>query len=189
MDLLEDNIFFLRLNQQKLYITDVIYKKLYRDYTTVYDITYQNYWRTTIKARKLISLGIWVNIVSFNIPLHSSARLIVYFGFHSHIMIFINLKSLFLNRLQILICSTAAVQPGVRIYEGNYKHRDKCAATFGRSTRRGNPQYLNMTLACLSSYGSILHEMLHTIGLGHEHQRPDRDEYIEIMWENLISWG
>ncbi|KAL7645584.1 UNVERIFIED_CONTAM: hypothetical protein RMT77_003970 [Armadillidium vulgare] len=69
------------------------------------------------------------------------------------------------------------------------RHRDKCAATFGRSTRRGSPQYLNMTLACLSSYGSILHEMLHTIGLGHEHQRPDRDEYIEIMWENLISWA
>ncbi|KAB7504556.1 hypothetical protein Anas_13446 [Armadillidium nasatum] len=61
--------------------------------------------------------------------------------------------------------------------------------TFGRSTRSGSPQYLNVTLPCLSSYGSILHEMLHTIGLGHEHQRPDRDEHIEIMWENLISWG
>lgn len=31
----------------------------------------------------------------------------------------------------------------------------------------------------------ILHEILHTLGLYHEQSRPDRDDHIMIMWENI----
>lgn len=34
----------------------------------------------------------------------------------------------------------------------------------------------------------VLHELGHIIGLTHEHQRPDRDEYISMIWENVESW-
>ncbi|KAL3884638.1 hypothetical protein ACJMK2_024764 [Sinanodonta woodiana] len=33
--------------------------------------------------------------------------------------------------------------------------------------------------------GLYLHEIGHAIGLVHEHNRPDRDEYVEIIWKNV----
>ena len=47
-------------------------------------------------------------------------------------------------------------------------------------------QIVSMNDYCLS-VGHAIHEIGHAIGLWHEHSRPDRDEYIEVVYDNIIS--
>lgn len=37
------------------------------------------------------------------------------------------------------------------------------------------------------SFPTVVHEFMHVIGFIHEHQRNDRDNYVNIKWRNIIS--
>jgi len=59
-----------------------------------------------------------------------------------------------------------------------------CYSDLGRSAF--GPSILNLNLSkCFSIVGHALHEMLHSLGVYHEHMRPDRDNFINIIWENI----
>ena len=73
---------------------------------------------------------------------------------------------------------------------------DGCYAVPGRSSKQ--PQILNLADSCfrtkfrtgtISDVGTIVHEIGHSLGLMHEHQRTDRDSFIVVNRSNLTSKG
>ncbi len=60
------------------------------------------------------------------------------------------------------------------------KYPKSCHANIGKV---GGAQYINIGENC--SVGSIVHEICHTLGFFHEQSRNDRDNYIDIVWENI----
>uniref|UniRef100_A0A5F9DTE1 Metalloendopeptidase n=1 Tax=Oryctolagus cuniculus TaxID=9986 RepID=A0A5F9DTE1_RABIT len=60
--------------------------------------------------------------------------------------------------------------------------RKKCCSYVGR---RGNgPQAISIGKNC-DKFGIVVHELGHVIGFWHEHTRPDRDNHVTIIRENI----
>ncbi len=64
-----------------------------------------------------------------------------------------------------------------------------CWSFLGRSKSAASREGQFIVLGeenCMNS-ATIQHEMMHALGFGHEQARPDRDQYVMIMWNNIIS--
>ncbi|XP_016428663.1 high choriolytic enzyme 1-like [Sinocyclocheilus rhinocerous] len=57
-----------------------------------------------------------------------------------------------------------------------------CSSAVGRS---GGKQQLSLSVDGCVSHGIIEHELLHSLGFHHEHTRSDRDQYVQINWQNI----
>lgn len=63
--------------------------------------------------------------------------------------------------------------------------------------RTGGRQILSLGNGCIQKglkksslkiffKGIIIHEMMHAVGFFHEQSRTDRDDFITIMWNNIL---
>lgn len=59
-----------------------------------------------------------------------------------------------------------------------------CYSSVGRVGR--GAQTINLQIPqCVQEKGTAIHELMHSIGLGHEQARADRDDHVVIMWHNV----
>jgi hypothetical protein len=58
-----------------------------------------------------------------------------------------------------------------------------CWASVGRI---GGKQVVNLQRpACMAKVGTVLHELMHTVGFLHEQNRYERDEHVDVLWQNV----
>ncbi len=57
---------------------------------------------------------------------------------------------------------------------------DNCYSLLGRE---GGLQPIKLAPQC--QWGQIVHEIMHSLGFVHEQSRPDRDDYLDILWSNI----
>uniref|UniRef100_A0A1B6F4X2 Metalloendopeptidase n=1 Tax=Cuerna arida TaxID=1464854 RepID=A0A1B6F4X2_9HEMI len=62
------------------------------------------------------------------------------------------------------------------------ENKPGCSSFVGR---KGNGQLLNLSRPRCIRHGPIVHELLHTLGLHHQHSATDRDQHIQINWQNI----
>ena len=61
----------------------------------------------------------------------------------------------------------------------------RCWSSVGRQYwMTGVGQLLSLGPGC-NHKGTIMHEMMHAVGFWHEQSRPDRNLYVEVLWENI----
>ena len=52
------------------------------------------------------------------------------------------------------------------------------------SERQPNNMALNPD--CVKDHATVLHEFFHAFGIFHTHQRPDRDDFITVQFDNIL---
>ncbi|XP_031572670.1 meprin A subunit beta-like [Actinia tenebrosa] len=59
-----------------------------------------------------------------------------------------------------------------------------CYSSVGKIYWKRGGQDVSIGQGCARK-GIIMHELLHALGFWHEQSRPDRDQYVKVLWENI----
>ena len=65
-----------------------------------------------------------------------------------------------------------------------FVRKSGCWSSVGKVFWTAGPQEISLGVNCIYK-GTIMHEILHSLGFWHEQSRPDRNQYIEVFWENI----
>lgn len=76
-----------------------------------------------------------------------------------------------------------AILHGSYLAIGDFETAEGCWSYVGLIPDR-TYQEINLGVGCLNRR-IVHHELLHALGFWHEQSRPDRDEHVRIIWENI----
>ncbi|XP_053319767.1 astacin-like metalloendopeptidase [Spea bombifrons] len=77
-----------------------------------------------------------------------------------------------------------------RTNERDYISIEPVMGCFSSVGRMGGMQVVSLSYECLQrgrGKGVALHELMHVAGFWHEHSRADREDYIQIIWDQILS--
>ncbi|KAJ6637360.1 Zinc metalloproteinase nas-4 [Pseudolycoriella hygida] len=91
------------------------------------------------------------------------------------------------NLKKALPCIKFGIFPPNKKVKGDYVYvikgkKNGCNSYVGRV---GGKQTMNLQSPGCMTVGTIMHEMIHALGFYHEQSRPDRDNYVNILWKNI----
>ncbi|CAD5227063.1 unnamed protein product [Bursaphelenchus xylophilus] len=69
-------------------------------------------------------------------------------------------------------------------YDRDYLYIGKIDGCYSDVGKAGGRQELSLDDGCMQ-YDTIIHELMHSVGFYHEHERWDRDHFISILWQNI----
>ncbi|KAM8953255.1 hatching enzyme 1.2-like [Pelodytes ibericus] len=86
-----------------------------------------------------------------------------------------------LQEFEVMTCLTFAG----RTTEINYMSIESGSGCWSYIGRKGGKQTVSLSKSGCVSYGVVQHEIMHSLGFFHEHNRSDRDNYVNIMWQYI----
>ncbi|XP_053316440.1 hatching enzyme 1.2-like [Spea bombifrons] len=72
-----------------------------------------------------------------------------------------------------------------RTSEADYLSIESLPGCWSYVSKIGGKQVVTLDKAGCMNYGAIQHELMHTLGFIHEHSRSDRNNYVDILWQNI----
>jgi len=62
-----------------------------------------------------------------------------------------------------------------------------CNSYVGMMPKEHQPQVVHLARKGCMFPGTVAHELLHAVGLDHQHNTMNRDDYIKIHWDNIAD--
>ncbi|CAH1407038.1 unnamed protein product [Nezara viridula] len=89
-----------------------------------------------------------------------------------------------LRRLEAVSCVRFLPKPPSQVAHIKFRNvRHRCAASIGYKPNKILDLYIGWP-DCHKT-GTLQHEILHGLGMWHEHTRQDRDQYITVFWDKI----